>query len=42
MNITIQTKPTGRSPDKKWFFGKRAEGLDFTRPKYNRVGDDAD
>lgn len=42
MNITIQTKPTGRSPDKKWFFGERAKALDFSRPKYNRVGDEED
>lgn len=40
MNITIQTKPTGRSPDKKWFFGERAKALDFSRPKYNKIGNE--
>ena len=42
MNITIQTKPTGRSPDKKWFFGERAKALDFSRPKYNKIGNEED
>ena len=40
MNINITTHPTGRSPENKWFFGKRAEALDLSRPKYNRIGDE--
>ncbi len=36
-NIQITTHPTGRSPDKKYFFGERAKDLDFSRPKYNKI-----
>ncbi len=39
MNIQIITSPTGRSPENKYFFGRRAKDLDFSRPKYNKVGD---
>lgn len=39
MNIEIITQPTGRSPENKFFFGQRAKDLDFSRPKYNKVGD---
>lgn len=39
-NIQITTHPTGRSPDKKYFFGERAKDLDFSRPKYNKIGDE--
>ena len=38
-NISIQTNPTGRSPENKYFFGSRAEHIDLTRPQYNRIGD---
>jgi len=41
-NITIQTVPTGRSPDKKVFFGNKTRYLDLTRPKYNRIGRELD
>jgi phosphoenolpyruvate carboxykinase (ATP) len=42
MNISITTKPTGRSPENKWYFGSRAEALDLSRPKYNRIGNEED
>ena len=42
MNISITTDPKGRSPENKWFFGHRAEALDLTRPKYNRIGEEQD
>ena len=42
MNIRITTNPKGRSPENKWFFGHRAEQLDLTRPKYNRIGKEQD
>ncbi len=41
-NISITTSPTGRSPDKKYFFGKQAQDLDLTRPKYNKIGNEED
>ena len=37
-NISITTHPTGRSPENKYFFGKQAEQLDLTRPKFNKIG----
>ena len=37
-NISITTSPTGRSPDKKFFFGKQTKYLDLTRPKFNKIG----
>lgn len=39
-NIQITTEPTGRSPENKYFFGSRTSTLDFTRPKYNKVGEE--
>ena len=42
MNIEITTKPTGRSPENKYFFGSRTEHLDLTRPKYNKIGNEDD
>ena len=42
MNINITTKPTGRSPENKWYFGSRTKDLDLTRPKYNRIGKEED
>ena len=39
-NISIQTNPTGRSPENKYFFGTRSEHIDLTRPQYNRIGDE--
>jgi phosphoenolpyruvate carboxykinase (ATP) len=42
MNIEITTSPTGRSPDNKFYFGKRTQDLDLTRPKYNRIGKEED
>ncbi len=41
-NISITTHPTGRSPENKYFFGKQAEQLDLTRPKFNKVGQEKD
>lgn len=41
-NITIQTVPTGRSPENKYFFGNRTRHLDLTRPKYNKIGKELD
>tara|TARA_A100001011_G_C14207937_1_gene798641 strand:- start:143 stop:1336 length:1194 start_codon:yes stop_codon:yes gene_type:complete len=41
-NISIITHPTGRSPDKKYFFGKQTKDLDLTRPKYNKIGNEKD
>ena len=41
-NIEISTQPTGRSPENKYFFGSRTNELDMTRPKYNKIGDEAD
>ncbi len=38
MNINITTHPTGRSPENKYFFGKRTNLLDLSRPKYNKIG----
>ena len=40
MNIEINTEPTGRSPENKYFFGSKTEYLDLTRPKYNKIGDE--
>ena len=37
-NISITTHPTGRSPENKYFFGKQAEQLDLSRPKFNKIG----
>jgi phosphoenolpyruvate carboxykinase (ATP) len=42
MNIEINTHPTGRSPENKFFFGDKAKHLDLTRPKYNKIGVQAD
>ena len=39
-NISIQTNPTGRSPENKYFFGDRSKHVDLTRPQYNRIGDE--
>ena len=39
-NISIQTNPTGRSPENKYFFGSRSEHIDLTRPQYNRIGNE--
>ena len=41
-NISITTNPTGRSPDKKFFFGRQTKSLDLTRPKYNKIGKEKD
>ncbi len=41
-NISITTHPTGRSPENKYFFGKQAEQLDLTRPKFNKIGKEED
>ena len=41
-NISITTNPTGRSPDKKFFFGKQTKHLDLQRPKYNKIGKEKD
>lgn len=41
-NITITTKPTGRSPENKYFFGNRTRKLDLSRPKYNKIGRELD
>ena len=41
-NISINTNPTGRSPDKKFFFGRQTKNLDLTRPKYNKIGKEKD
>ena len=37
-NISITTSPTGRSPDKKYFFGEQTKDLDLSRPKFNKIG----
>tara|TARA_B100000902_G_C27284405_1_gene903620 strand:+ start:153 stop:1346 length:1194 start_codon:yes stop_codon:yes gene_type:complete len=42
MNINITTSPTGRSPENKFFFGNRTKHLDMSRPKYNKIGVEAD
>ena len=36
-NIEITTKPTGRSPENKIFFGNKTSKLDLSRPKYNKI-----
>ena len=41
-NISITTSPTGRSPDKKYFFGEQTKDLDLTRPKFNKIGNGKD
>lgn len=41
-NISLTTSPTGRSPDKKYFFGKQTKDLDLTRPKFNKIGQEED
>lgn len=41
-NIEITTSPTGRSPEKKYFFGDKTQHLDLTRPKYNKIGNQSD
>ena len=41
-NISITTSPTGRSPDKKYFFGEQTKDLDLTRPKFNKIGKQED
>ena len=41
-NISITTSPTGRSPDKKYFFGEQTKDLDLTRPKFNKIGKEED
>ena len=41
-NITINTSPTGRSPENKYFFGQATTHLDLSRPKYNKIGVQAD
>ena len=41
-NISITTHPTGRSPENKYFFGKQAEQLDLSRPKFNKIGEGKD
>jgi len=42
MNIEITTNPTGRSPENKFFFGEKTRCLDLSRPKYNKIGLEAD
>lgn len=41
-NISINTHPTGRSPENKFFFGKQAFDIDMSRPKFNKIGDPTD
>jgi len=41
-NISITTSPTGRSPENKFFFGERTRCLDLSRPKFNKIGLEAD
>ena len=41
-NIKITTHPTGRSPENKYFFGEQAKQLDLSRPKFNKIGVEAD
>lgn len=41
-NITISTDPTGRSPENKYFFGHKTKCLDMSRPKYHKIGEQAD
>ena len=41
-NISITTRPTGRSPDNKYFFGEKTRCLDLSRPKFNKVGKQED
>ena len=41
-NIKITTHPTGRSPENKYFFGEQAKQLDLSRPKFNKIGIEAD
>ena len=41
-NINITTHPTGRSPENKYFFGKQAQDLDLSRPKFNKIGKEED
>ena len=41
-NIEITTKPTGRSPENKIFFGNKTSKLDLSRPKYNKIGKELD
>jgi len=42
MNINITTHPTGRSPENKFFFGHKTKCLDMSRPKYHKIGLEAD
>ena len=42
MNIDITTHPTGRSPENKYFFGHKTKCLDMSRPKYHKIGEEAD
>ena len=37
-NIEITTKPTGRSPENKIYYGSKTRALDLSRPKYNKIG----
>ena len=41
-NINITTHPTGRSPENKYFFGHKTKCLDMSRPKYHKIGVEAD
>ena len=41
-NISIETFPTGRSPENKYFFGKQTKYLDLDRPQYNKIGKEKD
>ena len=41
-NISITTNPTGRSPENKYFFGEQTKHLDLSRPKFNKIGVEAD
>lgn len=41
-NININTSPTGRSPENKYFFGNRSIAVDLSRPEYNRIGKEED
>ena len=41
-NINITTHPTGRSPENKYFFGEQTKQLDLSRPKFNKIGVEAD
>ena len=41
-NINITTHPRGRSPEHEYFFGEQTKQLDLSRPKFNKIGVEAD